>query len=433
MVYFLKRVHFIGISGIGMSAVALFANDLGYSVCGSSDQDNDRVASLCLRGIKVRIGHRAENVKDADLCVFTTAVSANNTELLEAHKRSIPVLSRLDFLKQLIKESNKDLIGITGTDGKTSTTAMISHIMIKSGMDPTVILGGLHKDLEFGNYRSGSGPLVAEIDESDGYFKNIRSKIAVLTNLRGDHLEHYQDDLKHYKDSIMMFVKNAQKSVIPFDIEEKPDNSVCFSPDQYDAYSEMNDKIRDTYTKINLICAVRTSEQLQIKPGKAISLLNDFENVDRRMTIRLNNDNLLIVDDYAHTPKEIDFSIRAVSDRYRNKKLIVVFEAHRYTRLKRDMKMFAQTLSSPLIEELIVMPVFSAYEKEEPEIFEQFKENLKDERNSFVCVSIPEEIVQRITLQENEEIVLLMMGAGRSSEYSKKVAEICTEKELFFT
>ena len=429
----MKKVHFIGISGIGMSAVALFANDLGYCVSGSSDRNNDRVEILRQQGITVAVGHRRENIHRCDLCVFTTAVSDKNPELLEARGKNIPAISRLDFLKQLIKESNKGLIGITGTDGKTSTTAMIAHILIRTGMDPTVIVGGLHRELECGNYRRGSGPLIAEIDESDGYFKNIISKIAVLTNLRGDHLEHYKDDLRHYKESMMTFVKNAQKCVVPCDIEKMPENGVCFSPAQYDTYSQMNEKIRDTYTKINLICAVRTCEQLGIEPEKAISLLRDFENVDRRMTVRLQRKNLLIVDDYAHTPKEIEFSIKAVSDRYRTKKLIVVFESHRYTRLTRDMKMFAQTLSSPLIEDLIVMPVFSAYESEEPEIFDQFKKLLKKRRKEYTCVNRPEDIFEHLGQMENEDIVLLMMGAGRSSEYSKKVAEICTEKELFFT
>ncbi|MFP4460713.1 MAG: UDP-N-acetylmuramate--L-alanine ligase [Thermotogota bacterium] len=429
----MKKVHFIGISGIGMSAVALFANDLGYRVSGSSDQKNDRVDLLKRQGIHVDIGHRFDNIQDPDLCVFTTAVSENNPEMIEAKKKQINLFSRLDFFKRLIKESKKDLIGITGTDGKTSTTAMIGHVLIRSGMDPTVILGGLHKDLEFGNYRLGTGPLIAEIDESDGYFKNISSKIAVLTNLRGDHLEHYKDDLKHYKDSMMTFIKKGQIGVVPCDLEEIPNNSVCFSPHQYDAYGKINDKIMDTYTKANLVCAVKTCEQLDIDQKKAISFLTDFENVDRRMTIRLMKRNLIIVDDYAHTPKEIEFSIQAVSQRYQAKKLVVVFEAHRYTRLKRDMKMFAQTLSSPLIEELIVMPVFSAYEKDDPDIFGEFKTLLASQRKDFISVNGPEEIVLQIGQNKNEEMVLLMMGAGRSSEYSKKVATICTEKELFFT
>lgn len=433
MVSFLKKVHFIGISGIGMSAVALFANDLGYKVSGSTDQKNDRVDLLQNQGIQINIGHRSENIKDPDICVFTTAVSNNNPEIIEAKENKLDLFSRLDFLKQLIKESKKDLIGITGTDGKTSTTAMVGHILICHGMDPTIILGGLHKDLELGNYRRGSGPLVAEIDESDGYFKNIESKIAVLTNLRGDHLEHYKDDLKHYKEFMMTFIKNAQKGVVPCDLEEIPENSICFFPAQYDVYSEINEKIKDIYTKINLVCAVKTCEQLEINPKEAITYLTDFENVDRRMTVRLQKKHLIIVDDYAHTPKEIEFSIKAVSNRYRNKKLVIVFEAHRYTRLKRDMKMFAQTLSSPLIEELIVMPVYSAYEKEEPEIFEKFKNILKEYKETFTCVQSPNDIIQHITQTGNEEIVLLMMGAGRSSEYSKKVAEFCTEKELFFT
>ncbi|NCU31828.1 MAG: hypothetical protein EOM23_02575 [Candidatus Moranbacteria bacterium] len=429
----MKRVHFIGISGIGMSGVALFANDLGYRVSGSSDQDNDRVSLLRNQGISVQIGHQRDNIHDPDICVFTTAVSEQNPELIEAHHQNITVLSRLDFFRQLLRESKRDLIGITGTDGKTSTTAMIGHILIHMGLDPTIILGGLHRDLEFGNYKRGTGPLIAEIDESDGFFKTIQSKIAVLTNLRGDHLEHYKDNLKHYKESMMTFIQNAEKSVVPCELETIPENAVCFSPVQYKAYSEINEKIRDSYTKINLICAVKTCEQLSIDPQKAIALMNDFENVDRRMTIRLATEKLIIIDDYAHTPKEIEFSIQAVTHRYPNWKLMICFEAHRYTRLKRDMKLFAQTLSSPLIEKLIIMPVFSAYETEEPAIFEKFKELLNALDKSYTCIRRPEDIVQQIISRETADTVLLMIGAGKSSEFSKKVSAICTQKELFFT
>jgi len=429
----LKKVHFIGISGIGMSGVALFANDLGYHVSGSSDQNNDRVSLLKSQGITIHIGHKRDNIQNPDICVFTTAVPEQNPELLEARRRNILVLSRLDFFRLLLRDSKCDLIGITGTDGKTSTTAMIGHILIQTGLDPTVILGGLHRDLEFGNYKRGTGPLVAEIDESDGYFKTIQSKIAVLTNLRGDHLEHYKDDLKHYKESMMTFIQNAEKSVVPCDLETIPDNAVCFSPGQYQAYSEINEKIRDSYTKINLICAVKTCEQLSIDPQKAIAWMNNFENVDRRMTIRLTGEKLTIIDDYAHTPKEIEFSIQAVTHRYPNKKLIICFEAHRYTRLKRDMKLFAQTLSSPLIEKLIIMPVFSAYEVEEPPVFDKFKELLDLLDKPYTCVQQPEEIIRQINNIGNTGTVLLMMGAGRSSEFSKKVSAICTQKELFFT
>ncbi len=431
----MKQVYFIGISGIGMSAVALFASDSGYKVIGSTDKDNDRVKMLRQQGIHVYIGHNKKNIltNDVDAIVFTSAISDENPELLEAKKRNLTIMSRLDFLKRLIVESKKNLIGITGTDGKTSTTAMISHITIRCGMDPTVILGGIHKDLEFGNYRRGTGPLVAEIDESDGYFRTLSAKIGVLTNLRGDHLEHYKDDLEQYKQSIMTFIKNAEISVVPDDIDEMPENSVAFCPSMYDKYDVLNERIRDIYTKVNLICAVKTCELLGIKPSDSISMLKDFENVDRRMTLRLKRDNLTIIDDYAHTPNEISFSIQSVNNRYKGKRLIVVFEAHRYTRLKRDMKMFAQALASPLIDRVIITPVYSAYETEQPEIFERFLEFVRKNNVQYDYVEGPEEIVKIIDSLKTPDYVVLMMGAGKSSDYSKIVSDICTKKELFFT
>ncbi len=430
----LKKVHFVGISGIGMSSVALFAMDMGYSVTGSCDAATPRTDLLIKNGVEVHIGHDEKNIApETKYVVFTTAVSPDNPEICEARKQGIEILPRLFFLKALIKESNRKLTGVTGTDGKTSTTAMIAHVAIKAALDPTIILGGIHEDLSFGNYRKGTGPIIAEIDESDGYFRDLKVQNAVLTNLRGDHLEHYKQDLERYKEYMMQFIQNAERSLIPSDIEPVPPNAVRFSEDDFASLLEKHGRSGDRYTKINMICATHACEMLGINPAYSIAALSDFHNVDRRMSIRFNSKRLIIIDDYAHTPSEIEFSLKSAAEKYGNRQLVLVFEAHRYTRLKRDMKRFAQKLSSPLINTLIIMPVYSAYEKEEPEVFEDFKKTLKEYKVDFLFEGQPENLANALFHKGSEDMAVLFTGAGHSSTFSKKVSEICTQKKIYFT
>ncbi len=430
----LKNVHFVGISGIGMSSVALFAKDMGYNVTGSCDTASPRTELLTENAIDVYVGHKTENVKDnMDYIVFTTAVSDDNPEMVKARELGIEILPRLFFLKILIKESGRDLTGITGTDGKTSTTAMIAHVAIKEGLDPTVILGGIHEDLEFGNYRSGTGPIIAEIDESDGYFRDLKVKHAVLTNLRGDHLEHYKQDFQRYKDYMIQFITNAENRVIPADLDIVLPNSTAFSENDFAPLLEKSGKTNDLYTKINIICAAQACRLLGIPPIRSIECLSDFKNVDRRMSTRFSTKKMIIVDDYAHTPSEIEFSLQSLANKYKDRKIILIFEAHRYTRLKRDMKRFAQKLASPLIDSLILMPVYSAYEHEEPEVFEAFKTLLKDKKVDFLFEGSPENLANTLFSKASDDLAVLFTGAGHSSTFSKKVSDFCTQKEIFFT
>ena len=209
------KAHFIGISGIGMSAAALLAKDLGYTVSGSADAENDRTELLRDRGIDIFIGHRADNVQRPDLVVFTNAVSEHNEELITVRALGIPALPRLTFLGSVLPRYPKPVIGITGTDGKSTTTAMVAHMLLENGEDPTVLLGGLHQDLEEGNYRRGKGPLVMEVDESDGFLRDFSVGVACFTNIHGDHLEHYEKDYSHYRDAIFDFVCHARERVFP--------------------------------------------------------------------------------------------------------------------------------------------------------------------------------------------------------------------------
>jgi len=435
----LEKVHFIGISGIGMSGVALFAHFNGYQVSGSTDKDNQitrkmrTITTESQNEITITAGHRKENVKHPDIVVYTPAVSANNPEMIEAREKGIRCIPRLCFLKQLLNKQDRTVIGVTGTDGKTTTTAMLSHILKKAGSDPTTILGGRHEDLAYDNFHFGSGPVVAEIDESDGYLRDVKTDLAIVTNLRGDHLEHYGQDFRKYRSSMMSFVKNADRSLLPSGLERGIDNAQTFDEASYKDRFDNLDIFLNQYTRINATCAVKAAEMNGIDFSDAIKALKTFKNVDRRLTQRFNRDGLTIIDDYAHTPVEIAFTVNSLREIWPEKRLILAFEAHRYTRLKRDMNKFADVLSSPSINHLILLPVFSAYEKRMPEAYDRFDDRIKAKRDNITTCSSPDEVLTTLLETAGKETVLLFVGAGNSSKYSREVTARCEKKKLFLT
>jgi len=435
----LEKVHFIGISGIGMSGVALFAHFKGYRVSGSTDKENQltrRMRSITTEDqntITITTGHRKENVKNPDIVVYTPAVAGNNPEMVEARQKEIRCIPRLCFLKELLNRQDKTVIGITGTDGKTTTTAMLSHILKKNGNDPTTILGGKHEDLAYDNFHYGTGPVVAEIDESDGYLKDVRTDLAVVTNLRGDHLEHYAQDFTKYRASMMRFVENADRSLLPTGLENGVDNAITFDEETYRDRFDNREIFLNPYTRINATCAIKAAEMNGIAVSDAIGALESFENVDRRLSLRYHKNGLTIIDDYAHTPVEIAFTVNSLRKKWPGAKLILAFEAHRYTRLKRDMNKFADVLASSTIDHLIVLPVFSAYEEKKPEAFRLFLDRMRAIRKSIAICSSPDEILTTLLKTAGGETVLLFVGAGNSSRQAKEVTALCEKKKLFLT
>jgi len=426
------KAHFIGISGIGMSAAALLAKDLGYTVSGSADAENDRTELLRDRGIDIFIGHRADNVQRPDLVVFTNAVSEHNEELITVRALGIPALPRLTFLGSVLPGYPKPVIGITGTDGKSTTTAMVAHMLLENGEDPTVLLGGLHQDLEEGNYRRGKGPLVMEVDESDGFLRDFSVDVACFTNIHGDHLEHYEKDYSHYRDAIFDFVCHARERVFPAsyaDAYRTYCNSRGITPGKAHLF-ELDPQIEHWYhhaipgihNRLNASAALKVCEVYGLSRERAIGCLENFPFVDRRFSIRYESNRVIVIDDYAHTPREIESVLQAVNERFPESLPHLVFEAHRYSRLEREFHDFVAVLSSRQIQKTHILPIYSAYEETKPELFERFLVAMRQNRPDTVFIEDTTQIVPTIPVAPTAPVVYLFVGAGHSSLHSKALA-----------
>ncbi|HEY6214290.1 MAG TPA: UDP-N-acetylmuramate--L-alanine ligase [Vicinamibacterales bacterium] len=370
-----RRVHFVGIGGIGMSGIAELLANLGYAVSGSDAARSavtDRLASL---GIRVAIGHDAANVGDADVVVASSAVAATNAEVREAARRQIPVIPRAEMLAELMRL--RFAIAVAGAHGKTTTTSMIALVLERAGLDPTAVIGG--RLSAFGsNARLGRGEfMVAEADESDRSFLKLFPTIAVITNIDHEHLENYGgfDDLQQ------AFVDFANK--VPFyggvvacaddpnlaaalprmtrrvttyglaasdamltagDIELRPfGSSGEVRHKAHGALGTLTLSVPGRHNLQNALAAVAVGLELGLPFARIAAGLSEFRGAERRFEVRGEPRGILVVDDYGHHPTEIAAVLAAA--RTLNRRIVVAFQPHRYTRTAALMHAFGPSLA----------------------------------------------------------------------------------------
>ena len=445
------KYYFIGIGGIGMSSLAMYFHYFGEEISGSNAEENERVVYLKNKGIKVYLDKTNEGERDllnSDIIIRTSAVRDDHPEVKEAIKFGIPVLNRMEMLNYVLKRNWS--FGVSGTDGKTTTTAMLSKIFIDSGRDPTVFLGGIHNSLEDGNFRLGTGKVVAEVDESDGYIKNTIVDVAILTNLREDHLDHYEDSFVLLEEAIRKFaysardfsVLNADDPIIstwniPYSISygksEKAlyrfDNRKALNKHQkFDVYYK--DKYIGSITLplpgehyvYDAMAAISTSLEIGINFDQIKESLKSFKNVGRRFDILYSNTHLHIIDDYAHTPEEIEATIRATKEFFGNSnKIIAIFQPHRYTRLKRQEKRFIKVLKEA--DEVYVYRLYSAYEIPNTNISEKLIVKYLESSGKKSKFYDEEDLLLN-DLMQIKEGVLLFLGAGDITDIAWKLSEM---------
>jgi UDP-N-acetylmuramate--alanine ligase len=404
-------LHLIGVGGIGMSGYAEVLHHLGYDVQGSDQSENANVKRLQEMGIRVLVGHKAENIRDAQgqLCgivVRSTAVKDTNPEVIEANAHRVPVVARVDLLSALMRD--KWCINISGTHGKTTTTSMIGHMLEQTGIDPTVINGGIINAYN-SNTRMGRGKwMVVESDESDGTFAHLPSVMSVITNINPEHLDHH-GDFETLKEAFISYIHNLPffgvaiacsdhpvvREILPefhrrtltYGLEPGADIravNVRTTPGGLTYEVEINQKELENFPAkitgvrlpmfgihnvVNSLTVFAAGHEIGIAPEKIVAAVSGFSGVKRRFTTTGIVNDITVIDDYAHHPVEIAAVLRAGREALEGKgsgRLIAVVQPHRFTRLANLFEEFSSCFT--LADEVIVADVYAAGEEPIPNV-----------------------------------------------------------------
>jgi len=386
-----RVIHFVGIGGIGMSGIAEVLLTLGFGVSGSDLKEGPTVARLRSLGATVHIGHSPQNIGVADVVVRSTAVNLENPEVRAATEQLIPVIRRAEMLAELMRL--KHGIAVAGTHGKTTTTSMLSVCLAAGGLDPTVVIGGRLDSLGGTNARLGTGEyLVAEADESDGTFLFLSPTVGIITNIDPEHLDHY-GSIEQLEKAFLQFANRipfygfavvcqdhpAVQRLIP-EIRRRVVTYGFARQAQYRAAKLVSDGLKARFSVFcgeeelgeivlgmpgrhnvsNAVAAVATAMELSI-PFEAIQKsLTGFTGVQRRFTVRAEVDGILIVDDYGHHPVEIMATLSAAAEGFPDRKIVAVFQPHRYSRVHELWDDFCGAFNSA--DEVVVCPVYAAGE-----------------------------------------------------------------------
>lgn len=392
-----RRVHFIGIGGAGMSGIAEVLHNLGYSVSGSDRASSAVTERLARMGIRVHHGHAAAHLGESDVVVTSSAIAEDNAELLAAREARIPVVPRAEMLGELMRLRRG--IAVAGTHGKTTTTSLTASVLAEAGYDPTFVIGG-QLNSAGANARLGTGRyLVAEADESDGSFLLLSPVLAIVTNIDADHLEHYGGDFGQLREAFATFLHRLPfygvavlcaddpevaalaadtiRSVITYGIDADADvrgsavrqqaSRMHFDlhlPDT-EAALPVTLNLPGRHNVLNALAAAAVGWQLGVDAADIARALEGFQGVGRRFHVRgdlaLDSGTALLVDDYAHHPSALAAVFEAARSGWPERRLVVVFQPHRYTRTRDLLDDFANVLASA--DALILTDVYPAGEK----------------------------------------------------------------------
>ena len=444
-----KNIHFIGIGGSGMSGIASILNDLGYIVSGSDINQSKNTDILKKNNIKISIGHDKNNVFSKDVIVVSSAVKEDNVEYIYAKELNIPIIQRAEMLAELMRFSFG--IAIAGTHGKTSTTSILSHILNVANYDPTYIIGG--KIINSGNFRLGSGDyLIAEADESDASFLHLQPLMSVITNIDKDHMENHENSFDILKKNFLEFINNLPfyglcllniddintKSIInkisrpikTFGVDDHADyqaKSICVDtiPAKY-CYTEngnlyeMKLNMPGKHNVMNSLAALSVARELNV-PIKVIQeALESFPGISRRFEIvgefKINKNIFTWVDDYGHHPTEMKEVLETIKKVWVNKKLVMVFQPHRYSRTAEHFNQFIDILKN--VDHLVLMDIYAATEQPLDNInSEAIVGEIKKYNKNVVLINSEDELSNYLDKIIENKNILLTMGAGNISKF----------------
>ncbi len=448
----IKKLHFVGIGGIGMSGIAELLLDQGFLITGSDKAASENTERMQQLGATVYIGHDAANVApDVDVLVYSSAVAPDNPEILEAQRRKIPVIRRAEMLAEVMRL--KYGIGIAGTHGKTTTTSMVSLVLMEGGIDPTVIVGGRLRGLAGSNARLGKGEfIVVEADEYDRSFLSITPTIAVLTTLETDHLDCYRDleDIKSafiqfaskvpfygfvvlcldepalqeimpkIKKKIITYGLTAQADLYAVDIRHKENQTFFIVMKEGVELGEITLHIPGKHNVQNALAAIAVGLELNVPFSSVKAGIEKFTGVFRRWDVKAEIDNILVVDDYAHHPTEIARTLAGVKAGWR-RRVVCVFQPHLYSRTRDFYEDFGRSFFNADV--LVVTDVYAA--REEPiqgitgELIANTAKEFGHKRVFYVADkrALPDFLM---TMKQPGDIIITM-GAGDIWKYGEEL------------
>lgn len=443
-----KKIHFIGIKGAGMISLSQFMQTCMEADVSGSDISGDICKELKKVKIKVWTQHDAENVLNADIVVISPAICKNNVEYQFAKRNKIPIYTRSQMLAMVSR--NYRVIAVSGSHGKTTTVALIGHILDQAGFDPTIINGGKMKQYD-NNFKKGGDILIVEADESDGGFLKLSPDYAVLLNVDDDHVDQYKSK-NHLKNSFKDFCNLAKEKIIigadclnsnaGIDIDKLKflpivcgdfqngyraiikDLQMGFS--SIDIYYN-NDYIDNfictlplSFNIKNILIAIAVCKELGVKNSKMKQALRSFKGVSRRFDFLGNYLGASFYHDYAHHPTEISALLKSIKNiTEKEKKVICVFEPHRYSRVKNFLNEFIESLK--LADLIFALPIFGAFEKKN-DIKIDFKEKMKKKLfNKILFVDNVLNLAGKLEIAIRHGDIVLFIGAGKIDKIAKSV------------
>jgi len=458
-----RQIHFVGIGGAGMGGIAEVLANEGYQISGSDLAPNAVTQQLIELGVKIYFNHRPENIKDASVVVVSSAIAADNPEIVAAKEARIPVIRRAEMLAELMRFRHG--IAIAGTHGKTTTTAMVASIYAQAGLDPTFVNGGLVKAAGVHARLGCSRYLIAEADESDASFLHLQPMVAIITNIEADHMDTYQGDFEILKQTFISFLHNLPfygravmcvddpvirellpqvgRHVTTYGFNECADVRIS-DYQQHEAQGSFKLYRQDKpvlevklnapgrHNALNAAAAVAVATEEGIDDDSILLALAQFQGTGRRFdflgTYPLENVNgkpgqVMLVDDYGHHPTEVDATIKAARAGWPDKRLVMVFQPHRYTRTRDLYEDFATVLSG--VDVLLMLDVYPAGEPPIPGADSRSLCRTIRGRGKIDPImvadmdALPE--ILALALQDND--LVLMQGAGTVGKIARKLAD----------
>ena len=454
-----KKIHFVGIGGAGMSAIAKVLIEKGYDVSGSDLKRSEVTERLAKMGADIKIGQKAENIEGKEVLVVSTAIQATNPELVAAKEQNIPVLHRSDVVAFLMNESSRG-IAVAGAHGKTTTTSMSAVVLERCGLDPTVIIGG---DVDYlgGNAKLGhSGVMVAEADESDGSFLTLYPKVAIVTNIENDHMDHYgtmeniltafrqflhnlpeEDgvailcfDNEHIRNMAPQIERTQITYAIEHDADYQAKNIVTIGQNtSFDVYyqeelcGQIVLNVPGKHNVLNALATVAAAREMGVEMEAIAEAFTLFNGAKRRFQTKAKADGVWIVDDYAHHPTEINTTLTAARQT-KPKRLVCVFQPHRYTRTYHLATEFGAAFDEADV--LILTDIYSAGEAPIDGVDGELIVCKVKEHNGKDAVYIKDwqKIADYLETHKEEGDLIMTMGAGNIYEVGEDLAERLASK-----